>query len=999
MKPLRFAVAFALILCGSDVFADTFVVTNTNDSGVGSLREAINAANASTEPGFHFIRFNIPCSGAPPIVQLQSDLPTVVGPVDIDGGTPCGNVVIDRANGINSHGMGLKFVFTPSGYGFDLYQALRHVDIQNAYAGVLNQFGQQYSGRTGMWISGCRINNCYYGVQLDHVTGALIGDLTNVDGSAPANGGNVIANSAVGIQINQGGGHVIAANTLGKTGNFPIEVNESSNNTIGGLTSANRNYINPVNSSNTFGIYIHSRLGAGGNKILGNYIGIDATGAVTASGTGTSQPNGILVSFSPDNLIQGNVVSGCNYGIKIEGSGGPIPNKLYGNHIGTDPTGSRMLGDVTAIEVNSAPGTIVGDATPGLGNVIGGSRTGMFLASADKAVIQGNFIGTNEAGVVDLGNSGPGIYVVNSNGVIIGGAPLGSGNVIAYNAAGGIVLGSPPSGTTPPTYPINCAIRGNSIYQNGGTTQGIDLNGDGPTPNEVGDADEGANHLQNFPVLSSANTRSGGNSNNPGDGSTSISGTLSSAPSTTYTVDFYSTGPSPNNNRQRQFYLGSQQVTTDATGSSAFTFTFTQPVLVPTGNTIVATATDSAGNTSEFSAPVTVTGEYGAGDVQLRGTVSAATARIGATIRYTFIVPPGPVHQTFVDALPAGLTLGDVTVGRTASQYSSYSVTKSGNTVTVKLSGYYTSDTPIAIDATVNGNATPGSYLTNRASLFSTDGPDADPFNNSVALTTRVIETSSLLNISTRMPVLTGTNAAIGGFIVTGASPKKVMIRGIGPSLRANGIGDALADPTIELHDSTGALIGYNDNWRDSDAAAIQATGLAPSDNAEAALIAMLPANNSGYTAVLRGKNDTIGVGLVEVYDLGQDTDSRLANISTRGYVDQFDNVMIGGVIVGPTGSAPARIVVRALGPSLTSVPGALQDPTVELHDGNGTTIDANDNWKDRQQSEIEATAIAPTDDRESALVTTVAPGNYTAVLRGQNGTTGPALIEVYNLN
>lgn len=257
---------------------------------------------------------------------------------------------------------------------------------------------------------------------------------------------------------------------------------------------------------------------------------------------------------------------------------------------------------------------------------------------------------------------------------------------------------------------------------------------------------------------------------------------------------------------------------------------------------------------------------------------------------------------------------------------------------------------------------------------------------------------SALMNISTRMPVLTGSNAAIAGFIVTGPYVKKVLIRGLGPSLRSSGFGDALADPTIELHDSTGALIASNDNWRDSNEAAIHATGLAPTNDAESALIANVQSNNSAYTVVLRGKNDTIGVGLVEVYDLNEGF-CALANISTRGYVDRFNNVMIAGVIVGPPGYNPVKIVVRALGPSLSSVPGALQDPTVELHDGNGTTIDANDNWKERQQAEIEATDIAPADDRESALVTTVAPGNYTAVLRGQNATTGPALVEVYNLN
>jgi hypothetical protein len=244
--------------------------------------------------------------------------------------------------------------------------------------------------------------------------------------------------------------------------------------------------------------------------------------------------------------------------------------------------------------------------------------------------------------------------------------------------------------------------------------------------------------------------------------------------------------------------------------------------------------------------------------------------------------------------------------------------------------------------------------------------------------------------------VLTGDNVLIGGFIVTGTDAKTVIVRGIGPSLTSQGVPDALQDPSLELHDGSGATIALNDNWKDSQEAEIQATGIPPSNDLESAIVATLPANNSGYTAILRGTNDTTGVGLVEVYDLSQSANSRLANISTRGFVDTGDNVMIGGFILG----GDTKIIVRAIGPSLTSlgVASALEDPTLELHDQNGATIASNDNWKDMQQSEIEATTIPPTDDRESAIVASLSPGNYTAIVRGKSSTTGVALVEVYNI-
>ena len=246
-------------------------------------------------------------------------------------------------------------------------------------------------------------------------------------------------------------------------------------------------------------------------------------------------------------------------------------------------------------------------------------------------------------------------------------------------------------------------------------------------------------------------------------------------------------------------------------------------------------------------------------------------------------------------------------------------------------------------------------------------------------------------NISTRTLVETGDKVLIGGFIIAGTQPKKVIVRAIGPSLPLTGV---LINPLLELHDSSGAILVSNDNWRTDQEQEIIATGLAPSNDNESAIVMTL--DPGSYTAIVRGVNDGTGIALVEVYDLEQLVDSKLANISTRGLVETEDNVLIGGFIV--LGDNAASALLRAIGPSLP-VAGSLTDPTLELHDSNGTTLTSNDNWRSDQESEILATGLPPTNDAESAILTTLAPGSYTAIVRGANNTTGIALVEVYQLD
>ena len=259
----------------------------------------------------------------------------------------------------------------------------------------------------------------------------------------------------------------------------------------------------------------------------------------------------------------------------------------------------------------------------------------------------------------------------------------------------------------------------------------------------------------------------------------------------------------------------------------------------------------------------------------------------------------------------------------------------------------------------------------------------------------RVIPTAILANISSRTAVQTGENVMIGGFIIDGVVGKKVALRAIGPSLTAAGVIGALADPFLQLVDSAGNVIASNDSWN-VPGQEIESYGLAPTDAREAALVATLMPGN--YSGIVSGKGASSGVGLFELYDLDADT-GRVANISTRSRVETGDNVMIGGFIL--TGTTSNQIIVRAIGPSLLArgVSDALLDPTLELYDSNGDLLGFNDNWRSTQEAEIIATTVAPTDDREAAIVASLPPGAYSAIIRGANDTTGVALVEVYALN
>jgi hypothetical protein len=278
-----------------------------------------------------------------------------------------------------------------------------------------------------------------------------------------------------------------------------------------------------------------------------------------------------------------------------------------------------------------------------------------------------------------------------------------------------------------------------------------------------------------------------------------------------------------------------------------------------------------------------------------------------------------------------------------------------------------------------------------------------------------LVTTPYLANLSTRAFVQTGDNVMIGGFIVQGTQSKRVILRAIGPELSQYGVPNAMGDPILELHDANGALIASNNNWQttiiggiitSNQVQDIQNSGHTPGDPNESAIIADLPPGH--YTAIVRGVNNTTGVALVEAYDLSPSPRSILGNISTRSFVQTADDVMIGGFIV--QGSQPKNVIIRAIGPELSQygVPNPLADPTLELHNGTGALIGRNDNWQQTiiggiitsdQVQGIQNSGHAPANASESAIIANLPPGNYTAIVRGVNNTTGIALVEVYDLD
>ena len=297
-----------------------------------------------------------------------------------------------------------------------------------------------------------------------------------------------------------------------------------------------------------------------------------------------------------------------------------------------------------------------------------------------------------------------------------------------------------------------------------------------------------------------------------------------------------------------------------------------------------------------------------------------------------------------------------------------------------------TPSVPPTPSVTPSPSVVPTPSVTPAPSITPTPNPSATPGD-------------ALLNISTRGRAETGANVLIGGFILgNGTANKAVVVRALGPSLGTRGVTSPLLNPSLQLFTSSGQLIASNDNWMDDpNAQAVIDSGLAPTDPNEAALFIELAPG--GYTVVVPGVDGTQNIALVEVFDLDSANTPQLLNISTRGFVDTGEGMMIAGTIVG--GTIVKAIVVRGLGPSLASagVTNFLPNPTITVFDSLGVAIAANDDWQsDAGAADIQALGLAPQNALEAATLVTLGPGNYTAILSDVNGSTNVGLVEIYNV-
>jgi len=691
--------------------------------------------------------------------------------------------------------------------------------------------------------------------------------------------------------------------------------------------------------------------------------------------------------FSSDgSTIRGLCLVKSNNGAGLMIDTGSNNNRVAGNFLGVDTDGTTVVSNGAPITILSgASGNTVGGTSPADRNVIA-SNAGQTLTDVggDNTLVQGSYFGVNAAGTAAIGSAQNGIIIETGGGSTIGGSATGAGNVInATNIGVQIAQGNL-------FFPLtNHTVQGNLI--------GTDATG----TIALHTLSHGIN------LGSSANTTIGGSTAGAGNVIATAGGG----------IDIF--------NSPTGLVIQGNKIGTDITGTVSLGNSFcgihvsesasTTGGLIGglgagQGNTIAFSGTNGIsianGNTGWAILGNSIHDNTGLG-ITLGGRCGDLTAR--PTPNDSCDSDTGPNNLQNYPVLTSVSSSGgitNITGTLNSAANTTYRVEFFGNDA-IDPTGFGEGKTFVGF-ANVNTDANcTASFNVNLPQIAEGQRVTAtatDPSGNTSEFSAAL---GQLLNISTRLRVQTGENVLIGGFIITGSDPKKVIIRGIGPSLSGT-VSGFLANPTLELHAGSTTL-ATNDDWKINDQtgqsqqAEIEATTIPPTNDLESAIVKTLPAGSAGYTAVLRGKNNTTGIGVVEAYDLDQAANSKLANISTRGLVETGDQLLIGGFIAG---NGLTKVIVRAIGPSLinSGVQGALQDPTLELHDGNGGTIATNDNWKVRsdgssQRAEIEATTIPPTNDSESALVQTLAPGNYTAVVQGVNNTTGIAVVEVYALN
>jgi hypothetical protein len=583
--------------------------------------------------------------------------------------------------------------------------------------------------------------------------------------------------------------------------------------------------------------------GPGGSIIEGNFIGIEPDGLTpwaNVVGIRVHSAGNLIGGSAPAarNIISANVESGVYL------LGDDIHNIVAGNYVGTDAAGSRAVANGTGVWFSGEgglPDNMLGGTTAGSGNVISGNIVGVGIGSGTnpfgfhathKIIVQGNLIGTAANGIDPLGNY-LGV-IINGSDNSIGGLGENAGNTIAFNDTGVLIQ---------PNESVSNRILSNRIYGNG--TIGIDLRGEGPTPNDTGDTDFGPNTVQNYPLITSSSSSGG---------TATIQGTLNSTPNSQFTLQFFADSKSLT--RPIQTYLGAETVTTDGNGNASFSVTF------PNADDDVvfnATATDASGNTSEFS--------------RNRARLLNVSARLrvhpGDNALLVGLIPRterrffgAPILRALGPSL-AGFGISDPLPDPTLTLYNedaTYSVFNDNwkddpfQRTSIEFSGVAPPhDLESALIASVPNAST--------AVVQGKEGATG------ISLLEMFDRNATLANFSVRGLVETGENVMIAGFIIAGGNEAmRMVVRAIGPSLAASGIANPMADPVLELYDSNGELIESNDNWRDRQEADLETVGLAPSNDSESAILTRL--GPGAYTAILRGKGSATGIALLEYYNL-----------------------------------------------------------------------------------------------------------------------------------
>ncbi len=723
---------------------------------------------------------------------------------------------------------------------------------------------------------------------------------------------------------------------------------------------------------------------SGGNVIEGNFIGTDAAGTTDLGNTFS----GILVA-GHGNLVGGPLPAARNL-ISGNGSAGVVifccdgnENAIQGNYIGTNRDGNSALpNEGDGINISGADNTI-GGSFAGAGNVIsanGEDGVAVRDQSASGNQIQGNLIGTDRSGNVVLGNS-YGVSVTNAPNNTVGGTTAGARNIISGNNLSGLLLeGTTASGNVVQGNYIGTDIQGTSALGNsqaGNSQNGIRI-ADAPG-NTIGGTSAGAGNVI---------------SGNPNGIVIVLPGAIGNQ------------------------VLGNR-IGTDATGAFPLANDYAGIILTDSAESIIG-GPNGAGNIIAFNGFVgiqvdienvpytgshifgnSIFGHLGLG-IDLVGGVEDGNGVTANDAGDTDVGPNNLQNYPVINQIAVaggsrsveGTLRSIPNLDYTLDFYSNSEVSPSGygegetylGVLEVHTDAQGTADFSYPLEASALGK-----FITVTAT-------DPDGNTSEFSLASEVVPSlSRILNLSTRLRVQSVDHTLIGGFIITGTDPKQVILRAIGPSLGQKGVPEPLVDPVLELHFPDDTVV-TNDNWRDTQETEITATGIPPSADKESAVLATL--DPGAYTAIVRGVAGGTGVSLVELYDLSGPTDSDLANISTCGSVETDDDVMIGGIIIGPGDAAEGTILLRAIGPSLadSGVANVLADPMLELHNGDGDLIGSNDDWKSSQQEAIEATGIPPHADKESALLAVLAPGNYTAIVAGVGGTTGVGLFEAYHL-